>query len=232
MQHFPENCCHVPESSMKFSSSTKNEVRKFGEVRRSSSTQILICNPEYRRTGRRSRQNEAFIAKFGVDTADVNDSHVDLSSRFFFTVLGEAPPLSDHADKAEVSWDQNTPFLHFRESLFGGPPPPVSIRFRMLIRYSIYLSISPWGRTALPGILFSRPAFRLGTCQICFGIWKLWNTFFLFSSFSLYLPTNLKQKMTRWSLSSSGARNHCYTICHFKVQVTNSRGLRMGIGAI
>ena len=45
MQHFPKNCFHFPESSVKFASSTKNEVRKFGEVRSSSSTEILICNP-------------------------------------------------------------------------------------------------------------------------------------------------------------------------------------------
>ena len=44
MQHFPKNCFHFPESSVKFASSTKNEVLKFGEVRSSSSTQILICN--------------------------------------------------------------------------------------------------------------------------------------------------------------------------------------------
>ena len=45
MQHFPKNCFHFPESSVKFAISTKNEVLKFGEVRSSSSTEILICNP-------------------------------------------------------------------------------------------------------------------------------------------------------------------------------------------
>ena len=48
MQHFPKNCFHFPESSVKFASSTKNEVRKFGEVRSSSSTEILICNPGHK----------------------------------------------------------------------------------------------------------------------------------------------------------------------------------------
>ena len=49
MQHFPKKCFHFPESSVKFASSTKkgekNEVGKFGEVRSSSSTEILYCNP-------------------------------------------------------------------------------------------------------------------------------------------------------------------------------------------
>ena len=58
MQHFPKNCFHFPESSVKFASSTKNEVRKFGEVRSSSSLKSLFATQVHRRGGviaRRSR---------------------------------------------------------------------------------------------------------------------------------------------------------------------------------
>ena len=102
MQHFPKNCFHFPESSVKFASSTKNEVRKFGEVRSSSSTEILICNPGLLLGD--ARERSVIIRAIIGDPKEPQRLQMMVRDRFANYVVQRLLDVAEQSQKEEVFW--------------------------------------------------------------------------------------------------------------------------------